>query len=221
MREQPETIPVNLQNFEIYFLSLLRWLKILYQQFSFFQKSLTSFFFLNSKDSVTDSNLLLIKFSIQLISIKSKGVILKWTYFIFEIFQDRKKLRLLQDMTCTTTAGYKTSLKSGGCWWVQPRLKTRCSVTTVPLCKGVREQLILNRLTYGLPTFGFAGATIWWFKLFFFTKCRYTFIRIYFNEYLSSEKLTSNHFYRKFKKKNFCLNNFSYSFLVQKLFAKI
>ncbi len=33
--------------------------------------------------------------------------------------------------------------------------------------QGVRQQLILNQLIYGLPTFGFAGATIWWFKLFF------------------------------------------------------
>ncbi len=32
-----------------------------------------------------------------------------------------------------------------------------CSVT-IAAPQGVREQLILNRLTYGLPTFGFAGA---------------------------------------------------------------
>ncbi len=53
-------------------------------------------------------------------------------------------------------------------------MESRCntiyerSITIVPPCKGYRVQLILNQLTYGLPTFGFAGTIIWWFKLFFF-----------------------------------------------------
>ncbi len=75
--------------------------------------------------------------------------------------------------------------------------------------QGVRELLILNRLTYGLPTFGFAGATIWWFKLFFLQNaCTLLRICIYFNVYLSREKLTSNHFYRKFKKKKLLFKQF-------------
>ncbi len=45
-------------------------------------------------------------------------------------------------------------------------IRVFCKYST-PL-QGVREQLILNRLICGLPTFVFAGATIWWFKLFFF-----------------------------------------------------
>ncbi len=73
----------------------------------------------------------------------------------------------------------------------------------------VREQLILNQLTYDLPTFGFAGATIWWFKpFFFFTNCLYAFICIYFNEYLSWEKYTSNYFYSEFKKKKLLFKQF-------------
>ncbi len=87
--------------------------------------------------------------------------------------------------------------------------------------QGVRKQLILNRLKYGLPTFGFAGATIWWFKFFFLQNActlLYAFISI---NICPGKNLQVIIFIGNLKTKNFCLNNFLCSFLVQKLFAKI
>ncbi len=87
--------------------------------------------------------------------------------------------------------------------------------------QGVREQLILNRLTYSLPTFEFAGATIWWFKLFFLQNActlLYAFISTNISPGKNLQRII---FIGNLKRKNFCLNNFSCSFLVRKLFAKI
>ncbi len=56
---------------------------------------------------------------------------------------------------------------------------------------------------------------------FFFTKCLHTFISIYFNEYCPRKNLQVIIFIGNLKRKNFCLKNFSCSFLIQKLFANI
>ncbi len=70
------------------------------------------------------------------------------------------------------------------------------------------------------PQYG--GFTFFFCFFFFFTKCLYTFICVYFNEYFCPAKnLQVIIFIGNLKRKNFCLNNFSCSFLVQKLFAKI
>ncbi len=74
--------------------------------------------------------------------------------------------------------------------------------------QGVREQLILNQLTYGLPTFGFAGAAIWCFKLFFFYKIPVHFYMHLFQWIFVLKKFTNNHFYRKFKKKKLMCKQF-------------
>ncbi len=74
--------------------------------------------------------------------------------------------------------------------------------------RGVKEQLIVSRLTYGLPTFGFAGATIWCFKLFFLQNARtllYAFISM---NICPRKNLQVIIFIGNLKRKNFCLNNF-------------